>query len=216
MTRPIRLLVTGFGPFPGMPRNPSAELARRIAQSPRLRRVLGAPAQLLVLHTAYSAIPTQLEPALAEKPDAVLMIGVARKARRLRVETRARNRASVVYPDASGRTHRVALDPTGPTERRSNAALQVLATLRSQGCDARASRDAGRYLCNASYFRVLAENDRTAFLHIPPLPCDPARRARMLEEWTRAGLAAAFALARTRPRPATLCPSEDRSALREA
>ena len=141
----FRLLVTGFGPFPGMPRNHSEELARRIAENPRLRRVLGAPPELLILRTAYCAIADQLEPRLAEKPDAVLMIGVARRARHIRVELRARNRASALYPDASGRTHRLTLEPLGPPERRSAAAARVLVALRSRGTEVRASRDAGRY-----------------------------------------------------------------------
>lgn len=190
-----RLLVTSFGPFPGVPRNPSEELARRIVGNPRLRRVLGAPPQLLVMRTSYAAIASQLEPALAEKPDAVLMIGVARQARRLRVELRARNRASSLYPDVSGRTHQLTLDPLAPPERRSSAAERVLVALRSRGTEVRASRDAGRYLCNASYFRVLAEGGRAMFLHIPPLPSEPARRARILDVWTRACITAALALA---------------------
>ena len=164
-----RLLVVGFGPFPRVPVNPSGVLAARLAASPRLRRVLGGPPRLLVMRTAYAAIGAELEPALAGKPDAVLMIGVAMRARRIRVELRARNRASRLFPDASGSTaRRPTLEPAGPAERRNPAARQVLACLRGVG--AVVSRDAGRYLCNASYYRVLAEDCPAIFLHIPPLP----------------------------------------------
>ncbi|GJD57830.1 peptidase C15 [Methylobacterium dankookense] len=163
------VLVTGFGPFPGMPRNPSAALARAIGAALRLR---GGPApRILVLRTAYASIPGTLLPALAERPAAVLMLGVASRAKRIRVETRARNRASRLYPDASGRTAaRLDLDPDGPASRRSSAAAQALATLRRHGLDARPSNDAGRYLCNASYYAALAADCPALFVHIPPVP----------------------------------------------
>ena len=191
MTR--TLLVTGFGPFPRVPVNPSAELAGRIASDPRLRRALGIPPRLLILRTAYAAIPAMLEPALCEGPDAVLMIGVAARASRVRVETRAVNRASQLFPDASGRAAgRLTLDRDGPAIRRSRAAARVLVALRRGGLAAISSRDAGRYLCNASYYRALAEPCPVVFLHIPPLPASGRRRA--LDLWTRAGVEAALAL----------------------
>ncbi|MDR7040254.1 pyroglutamyl-peptidase [Methylobacterium sp. BE186] len=165
------LLVTGFGPFPGVPRNPSAALARRLGKAPRLRLALGGAPSVLVLRTAYDAIREVLAPALAEKPQAVLMFGVASRARALRVEIRARNRASPLFPDASGhRAGRLALDPAGPPERTSPAAHAAVAILRRHGIPVAASRDAGRYLCNASYFRALAEPCPVLFVHIPPSP----------------------------------------------
>ncbi|MFJ7837577.1 peptidase C15, partial [Methylobacterium sp. NPDC097213] len=39
------------------------------------------------------------------------------------------------------------------------------------------SRDAGRYLCNASYYRVLAEGCPAVFLHIPMPPRTKRPRA---------------------------------------
>ncbi|WP_375464439.1 peptidase C15 [uncultured Methylobacterium sp.] len=169
MNAPVDLLITGFGPFPGMPRNPSAALARRLGTSVRLRLVLGGGLRVQVLETTYAAIDAQLAPALAEGPGAVLMLGVASRAARMRVEARAANRASRLYPDAAGRlASRLALDPDGPAQRRSRVAVQALAILRRHGLAVRPSRDAGRYLCNASYFRALAQACPVLFVHIPP------------------------------------------------
>jgi pyroglutamyl-peptidase len=177
MTKPA-LLVTGFGPFPGVPVNPSERLARRVASLPRLRRSLGAQPCLLVLRTAYEAIPAQLEPALREAPAAILMFGVAKRARRVRVEVRARNRASRLFPDASGHVaRRLTLEAGGPDERRCREAEKMLAGLRRSGLRVVRSQDAGRYLCNAAYFRALREEIPVVFLHIPPLP-DPNRPGR--------------------------------------
>ena len=97
-----RLLVTGFGPFPGIAHNPSAEIARRVAASPRWR-MHEVGAQTLILPTTYAALDEVLAPALGhEAPDALLMIGVAGRSTRVRIETRALNRASILAPDASG------------------------------------------------------------------------------------------------------------------
>ena len=97
-----RLLVTGFGPFPSMPRNPSAALARTIAASPRWR-IAGVDARALILTTAYATLPGELDPALADRPDAVLMIGVAGRSNRIRVEWRATNRRSTLFQTSRGR-----------------------------------------------------------------------------------------------------------------
>ncbi len=169
------ILVTGFGPFPGVPRNPSAALARAVGRLGR-NGIAGSPVRVLVLPTSYAAIPALLEPALAEGPAAVVMIGVARRAKRLRVEFRALNRASRLFPDASGRMPTtMALDPQGPARRGAAMAARALAGLGRAGIAAVPSVDAGRYLCNASYFRALAEPCPVLFLHIPPDP--PARPA---------------------------------------
>ena len=165
------LLITGFGPFPRMPDNPSAALARRLGALPRLHLALGQRPRVLVLRTRYDAIPETFAPALAEGPVAVLMFGVAGSAKRLRVEMRGRNRASRLFPDASGaRPTRLTLAADGPAERRSPVAAAARVILRRHGVPASASRDAERYLCNASYYRALAEDCPVLFLHIPPRP----------------------------------------------
>lgn len=164
------LLITGFGPFPGVPRNPSASLARRIGAlvGPKVE---GRPVRVLILRTTYAAIPEMLEPALAEAPAAILMLGVAARARRVRVEAQGRNRTSRLFPDAVGRVSaRLTLEQDGPATRRTALGPQSLAILRRAGIPAVASRDAGRYLCNASYFRALREGAPVLFLHIPMPP----------------------------------------------
>ncbi len=196
-----RLLITGFGPFPGVPDNPSARLARRLAASPHLRRILGACPDCLVLDTRYSALDTQLAPALARKPGAVLMLGVAARRSRVSVEARAVNRVSRLFPDAGGRVGgRLALEPGGAPLRRSAAAMPVGVALRRAGLDAVPSRDAGRYLCNASYYRVLGEGCPATFLHIPMPPrtrrpkAGGGRRRPVLDLWAVAFAEAARVL----------------------
>lgn len=175
----MRALVTGFGPFPRMPRNPSAGVARAVAASPRLR-LAGLDATAFVLTTAYAALAPELDPLLAQEPDIVLMIGVAGRSEKVRVETRASARRSTLFPDALGELpHR----PRAGAKARSGAARRTrvnagfaLRCLRLRGLPARLSRDAGRYLCNAAYFRALSRPGPTLFLHIPKPPTPRPRR----------------------------------------
>lgn len=179
----MRLLVTGFGPFPTMPRNPSAALARAVAAAPRWR-ILGVSVECRILTTAYASLGSELDPALAEEPDAVLMIGVAGRSKRIRVERRATPRRSTLFPDVAGERAGRSERSAYPRERRASSSPErAFLALRREHVPARISRDAGRYLCNAAYFRALAGPAPTLFIHIPkPGPARPveARRRRRL------------------------------------
>src|SRR5437762_5250569 len=96
------ILLTGFGPFPGAPTNPTGplvlELARRCHPAfAGVRRVA------YVFQTSYDAVDRELPLLLArEKPDALVMFGLAPRARHIRIETRARNALNCGIPDAVG------------------------------------------------------------------------------------------------------------------
>ncbi len=93
-----RLLLTGFGPFPGAPDNPTGPLIQALAR--RLRKD-GFRVSTHVFETTYAAVDRDLPRLLKRvRPGALLMFGLANKARGLRVESRARNRIAR-FPDAS-------------------------------------------------------------------------------------------------------------------
>lgn len=108
---PLRVLITGFGPFPGAPSNPSATLARSLARS---RRLPGVRLSALTLPTEWQA--AEEFPALLaqEAPDIVLMIGLAARRRALCVEISGRNGGGG-FPDVARRrpTSRI-IAPGGP------------------------------------------------------------------------------------------------------
>jgi pyroglutamyl-peptidase len=108
------------------------------------------------------------------------MIGVAGRTKRIRVERRAANRASLLSPDASGkRRASLALDP-GPAYRVAAASpARLIRLLRKHRLPCALSQDAGRYLCNACYSSALAEPVPVLLLHIPKPPRrKPRRKAR--------------------------------------
>src|SRR5665213_2601210 len=92
------ILVTGFGPFPGAPVNPTEGLVKTLARAHRQR----ARIVTHVFHTSYAAVDREL-PALLRRyrPDALLMFGLAAATPHLLIETWARNALSAL-PDAAG------------------------------------------------------------------------------------------------------------------
>jgi pyroglutamyl-peptidase len=178
----LTILVTGFGPFPGAPFNPTGPLARRAAR----RRPALADVKIVthIFPTSYAAVDRELPALIAEhKPDALLMFGLAQRARGLRVETRARN-ALALLPDAGCMSlGRRAIAVGSPTSMKLRTpARPLLAALRGLRPRATLSRDAGRYLCNYLCWRA-AETAATgtglrlaAFIHVPPVPRGPRRK----------------------------------------
>jgi pyroglutamyl-peptidase len=170
----MRVLLVGFGPFPGAPFNPSASLVTALAR--RRRPALADTFRTThVFATTYSGVDRDLPALFAEKPDIVLMVGLAGRTRHLRIETRARNAVSVLFPDAGGyRPADAEILSGGPPARRGRAPFaHLLAAARGNALRVGLSRDAGRYLCNYAYWKALerARDGRplVQFVHIPPI-----------------------------------------------
>jgi len=182
------ILVTGFGPFPRVRVNPTTVLARAITA--RLRR-FGFDAQALVVETSYGAGLPELQAHLtAARPKAILMLGLATRARNVRVELFARGHASPLHPDATGGTPgRAALRRTALPARATGNAPAALAALRRSGIRSRLSPSAGRYLCDACYAAALSVCGRTGtpvlFVHVPWLRPTAGQRLKTQVAWFR-------------------------------
>jgi pyroglutamyl-peptidase len=174
-----RVLLIGFGPFPGAPVNPSARLVTMLA---RRRRFAALDISMHVFATAYAAVDHDLPKLLAAKPDVVLIFGLAARRRQLCIETRARNALSLLFPDARGFRPRHGVIARGhPSSRNGNAPFaRLLGAARSCAVPARLSRDAGRYLCNYAYWRALERSSGSLvqFVHIPSARLAPRRRSK--------------------------------------
>jgi pyroglutamyl-peptidase len=199
MTHPLRVLITGFEPFPGAPYNPTQPLVARLT---RLRRPALADVELKghIFPVTYSAVDRQL-PKLLEKhrPQALLMFGLAARTSWIRIESRARNAVTTLWPDADHTRVRKGsiADGTEAMTFGPHTARLLQAAL-ATGVDARGSRDAGSYLCNYLSWRAIeaVNSDKglrvAAFIHVPLLPRDSTSRRKgttrlTLEELVDAG-----------------------------
>ena len=101
MSEKLRILVTGFGLFPGAPYNPTQPLVARLM---RLRRPAFTDVELSshIFPVTYQAVDRELPIALAQhRPHALLMFGLAGRTGYVRIETRARNAVTMLWPDAA-------------------------------------------------------------------------------------------------------------------
>lgn len=171
---PRTILITGFGPFPSAPFNPTESLVRRLARE-RLSAATDVRIVPHIFRTSYAAVDRDLPRLIREyRPDAILMFGLAARTPHLRIETLARN-AVARTPDADRHalTTRV-IDRFGPGRfALRTPARPLLASARAARVPAVLSRDAGRYLCNYLCWRT-AEAVRSkdgprlaAFVHVP-------------------------------------------------
>ncbi|MGL5114121.1 MAG: pyroglutamyl-peptidase I, partial [Beijerinckiaceae bacterium] len=88
----MRVLITGFGPFPGAPSNPTMRLAGKLSTL-RRPRYANTERVLRLLSTIWAMlddVPAMLEDI---RPDAILMFGVAGRRRHVTPESRLVNRA---------------------------------------------------------------------------------------------------------------------------
>jgi pyroglutamyl-peptidase len=176
MSDKLRILITGFGPFPGAPHNPTMPLVARLL---RLRRPALSEVELSghIFPVTYKAVDRELPQLLARhRPHALLMFGLATRTPYVRIETRARNAVTMLWPDAdhtSVRKGSIAGDADAKMLGPHTAKLLRAAV--NTGVDARASRDAGSYLCNYLSWRAIEAVSAdhgpalAAFVHVPLL-----------------------------------------------
>jgi len=179
----LRVLITGFGPFPGAPFNPTTPL---VGELTKLRRPALDEVELTghIFRVSYETVDRNL-PELLERlrPQALLMFGLADRTAYLRVETRARNAVTTLLPDADGRVARQGAIVTGAQALRFGPhTVNLLRAARATGIDARLSRDAGSYLCNYLSFRAIEASLRpngpnlAGFIHVPLVARDGMSR----------------------------------------
>jgi pyroglutamyl-peptidase len=164
------LLVAGFGSFPGQRVNPAEILTRRLERDKRIFALAGIDLHTAVLPVDRFALSPTLSRLFAEtSPDAVLLLGVAARRKRLTIETLARNRASILKPDAAKqRPYCRFIVHGGPDVLRgADAAPRLVALARRNGLPAALSHNAGDYLCNESFYLSLLMDRRACFIHVP-------------------------------------------------
>ena len=174
MSEKLRILLTGFGPFPGAPFNPTRPLVARLL---RLRRPALDDVELSghIFPVTYKDVDRQLPELLKERrPQALLMFGLANRTAHVRIETRARNAVTTLWPDAGhARASKGSIDGGAEAMMFGPHTARLLRAADGTGVDVRGSRDAGSYLCNYLSWRAI-EATRSehgprlaAFVHVP-------------------------------------------------
>lgn len=173
MSAQTRVLISGFGPFPGHAQNPSAALVHSLAAIFNNHPQIALKA--LVLPTAFAKSYQTLEKEIGRfRPHLVIAFGVSAGGAGFRLESTARNRLGK-RPDATGFTPaRSKIDPQGPQTLRSDLNLRVLrAALQKAGLPVRVSKSAGDYVCNDLFYRLMRARSKgeiacpAGFIHIP-------------------------------------------------
>lgn len=171
-----RLLVTGFGPFPNAPDNPTEALVKALAGEPP-ETFSAAALRAVVLPTEYRRSWQKLRRITARfGPDVVVHFGLSRNSDRMRIERSARRYCSSDLADASGYAPR-----SGPGRRSDPDLLQstlpvdaIVEQLEDSGFPANASDNAGPYVCNATLYRSLLAAPEglersIGFVHVPAI-----------------------------------------------
>jgi pyroglutamyl-peptidase len=163
----VEVVVTGFGPFPGQPVNPTEALVTDLLDDPTI-----AGTVLPVSWTRAADIAEQLAD---DHPEAaVVAFGVAADAEAVRIEQWAHNLDDSDRPDADGDTRSgTPIIEAAPDRLGTRLPVQELVeALQDAGIPVEVSSDAGRYVCNHLMYDLLdrVELDRVVgFVHVPDL-----------------------------------------------
>jgi pyroglutamyl-peptidase len=166
----MRVLVTAFEPFGKWELNSSGALLERLAGTRGVETV--------VLPVSYGRVESALREAIERaQPEVVVALGQADGRARITVERVALNadEATSIDNDEVAGGARIVED--GPVGYWSTLPVDELVTaLRDAGIPAAPSRDAGGYLCNHTFYRLMhlvateRPDVRAGFVHVPVLP----------------------------------------------
>ncbi len=184
-----RLLVTGFGPFPGAAENPTERLVKALAEEPA--EAFGAGAfHAVVLRTEYRWSWEELQRLGVDfAPDVIVHFGLSDGIDAINIECTGRNVVDPEKPDACGHKPSSQLLAEGGPETLASTfpAAAILRALHAAGFPAALSDDAGAYVCNATLYRSLhaaPPTRRVGFVHVPPAGKGGFDHARLFEAAT--------------------------------
>lgn len=170
--RPV--LLTGFEPFGGRDVNESWEAVKVLDGT----TVRGRNVVALRLPVVYDGVKEPLEEAIARwHPVAVISFGVGSPV--VQIERVAENGYHPARPpDNAGRPPpRDKIDPAGPARQDTGLPIEaIMRALTAAKIQARPSSDAGGYLCNECFYRVMSAVPpegfplrARGFVHVPPV-----------------------------------------------
>lgn len=171
----VVVLLTGFEPFDGAPRNPSWDAVAALAEDGDCGLAESTTRiSTLRLPVEFGAVRAGLADAIERTdPDLVIATGLAAGRAQVTVERIAVNLADARIPDNAGLQPREQeVVSGGPAGRWSTLPVTAcIADARGAGYDVAASLSAGAFVCNAAMYHLLdltADSPiRAGFVHVP-------------------------------------------------
>lgn len=169
------ILLTGFGPFPGVPENASQKFVPKLAHL-AARRFSAHRVVARILPTEWERAPNRLKALYdREQPKLVLHFGVSARADSYVIETVSRNTCRTTEDAVGALPHDGVVLRGGPDTIASRLpAEEIKARLAALKVPATLSDDAGGYICNALLYRSLIYAEQgeqptalVGFFHIP-------------------------------------------------
>lgn len=190
--RPVRIHLTGFGPFGGIEDNPTSVVCRVLKEFVREGKVpAGVPPGLLrefadagialdgleALEVSAAACRAGVRAILGRSGDsaacAIVHMGVSSASERVHLECRGFNVADFRIPDVRGWQPRgeQIVGAAEPQLYTSLPLLEILGEMHDRGVDCAISTDPGRYICNYIFYSSLhaaqASGTPVLFVHMP-------------------------------------------------
>ena len=165
MAKILSVLLTGFGPFRGITENPTESIATQLNGT----HLGSVRVKSLVLPVAISKAFIESTNACDSSTTAILSLGVSSKIDCIHIEKRGQNHFKSDHGDIEGNGKGAwIIESNGPTHRSSTFPYQLIhEALKTAGFQNQISDDAGKYLCNWLYYKLLGKDIPVLFVHVP-------------------------------------------------
>ena len=174
--KPLKLTVTGFGPFPGFEQNPSAQIVKHLSNQRSESSCFEIFTHVFPVEYqgAYHRVLTAIQ---QSNPDILILLGVYSGNSENRLEKVARNLNASSKPDNLGICQTEGtIVPEGPEVFESTLPLgHFVVELQRIGLPAVQSLSASGYICNHHYYlskyiqKEHKLNFECLFVHVPDL-----------------------------------------------
>ena len=144
-----KIFVTYFEPFDGRDTNASKEVVSLLNDY-----------QIFELPVSWEKVPSIIDELLNDKPEYLFLIGEAGSYKEITIEKIAHNIAHGIDNYKMGKDNECIIE---------NAPNELITALDLSNISYKISEDAGKYLCNFSYYLALSKaiNTKVLFIHLP-------------------------------------------------
>lgn len=171
----MRVLISGFEAFGGRDINPTALIVEALEQKQIPYPTTIKVDQVLLPVTFEMAFEVLQRKIDSYNPDVVISFGMARR-EAIELETVAINYIDAKIQDNSGiKPQNQLISPDGPPSFIATLPVQgIEGALKNAGLPVKISNDAGSFVCNYLFYRLMETNQETfrlcGFIHVPLIP----------------------------------------------